>query len=140
MPASTGRSGRGLRTLLWIARITGGLYVAVLAFVVIANFVAPSAEPAPKGREWIGLAMFPFGVLLAYVLAFRWKLIGGALAVLCLFGWLVYVGFDADVIPIAAVVAIPGVLYLVYGCLARGQVRSEQDAGDPEQNDRTSEP
>ena len=128
----TGRSGRGLRALLWTARITGGLYVTILVFVIIANFLAASAEPAPKGREWLGLAMFPFGVLAAYALAFRWKLIGGAMALLCLLGWLVYVGFDADIIPIAAVVAMPGVLYLVHGCLARRQVRSEQDSGDPE--------
>jgi hypothetical protein len=118
--------------LSWIARITGGLYVVALAFVVAVNFLGAEAEPAPTGREWLGLAMFPFGVLAAYALAFRWKLIGGAMALLCLLGWLVYVGFEADIIPIAAVVAIPGVLYLVYGCLARGQVCHEQDTGDPE--------
>jgi hypothetical protein len=128
----TGRSGKGLRALLWIARGTGGLYVAVLVFVIAANFFAASAEPVPEGREWLGLAMFPFGVLLAYALAFRWELIGGALAILCLFGWLVFVEFDADIIPIAAVVAIPGVLYLVYGCLVRGRSLSLQEIRDPE--------
>ena len=128
----TGRSGKGFRALLWTARITGGLYVAILVFVIVASFLAASAEPAPEGREWLGLAMFPFGVLVAYALAFRWELVGGALATLCLFGWLVYVGFDADIIPIAAVVAIPGVLYLVYGCLARGRARTAQEISDPE--------
>ena len=132
MSDSPGSPGRGARTLLWIARIVGGIYVALLVFTVVANFFGAGAEPAPSGREWVGLAMFPFGVLIAYAVAFRWELIGGALAVLCLIGWLVYVGFDADIIPIAAVVAIPGVLYLIYGCLAAGRARSAPGGGSPD--------
>jgi hypothetical protein len=126
MADSAGPPRKGTRALLWVARSLGALYVALLAFTVVANFFGAGAEPAPTGREWVGLAMFPFGVLLAYALAFRWELTGGALAILCLIGWLVFVEFDADIVPIAAVVAIPGALYVVYGCLARGRARSAQ--------------
>jgi hypothetical protein len=74
-------TGRGLRVLLWSARITGGIGVATLAF--------------------------------------RWKLIGGVLALACLFGWWVFVGFEPKILPIALLVAIPGVLYVVYCLLSR---------------------
>jgi hypothetical protein len=115
----------GMRALRLSARISGGLFVAILAFVIVVNFVAPTDEPAPKGTEWLGLAMFPFGVFVAYVLAFRWSTAGGVLALLCLFGWWVYVGFDPDIAVIAAIVAIPGVLYLAYGLRSRVTARGE---------------
>jgi uncharacterized membrane protein YbjE (DUF340 family) len=81
MTDSTERAGRGLRVLLWCARITGGIFVATLAF--------------------------------------RWKLAGGVLALACSFGWWAYVGFTLRILPIAVMVGIPGVLYVVYGLLSR---------------------
>ena len=116
---STERAERSLRVLLWSARITGGLFVAILAFVIVVNFVRPTGEAMPTGNEWLGLAMFPFGVFVAYALAFRWELAGGVLAILCLFGWWAYVSFMPSILPIAAIVAIPGILYVVHDLLSR---------------------
>ena len=126
MADSTEREGRGLRVLLWSARITGGIFVATLAFVIVVNFVTSTSEPPPQGSEWFGLAMFPFGVFVAYALAFRWKLAGGVLALLCSLGWWAYVGFTMGILPIAVLVGIPGILYLVHGLLlSRRNVRKE---------------
>ncbi len=124
MADSTERAGRGLRVLLWSARIIGGVFVATLAFVIVVNFVNPTGEAAPTGTEWLGLAMFPFGVFVAYALAFRWKLIGGVLALACLFGWWAYVGFTLRILPIAVMVGIPGILYVVYNLLSRRNART----------------
>ncbi len=125
MAAPAEGTGRGLRLLLWSARIVGGIFVAVLLFVIVVTFVHPAAEPLPPGSEWLGLAMFPFGVFVAYALAFRWGLAGGVLAILCLFGWWAYVGFMPRILPIAAMMAIPGILYVTHGLLSR---RREQRA------------
>jgi len=122
MADSTEREGRGLWVLLWIARITGGIFVATLAFVIVVNFVTSTSEP-PQGSEWFGLAMFPFGVFVAYALAFRWKLAGGVLAILCSFGWWAYVGFTMGILLIAVMVGIPGVLYVVHDLLSRRNAR-----------------
>lgn len=111
--------GRGLRVLLWCARILGGLLVATLAFAIVVNFVGSTSEPAPTGKEWLGFAMFPLGIFVAYALAFRWELAGGALGILCSLGWWVAVEFDPDILPIAMFVAVPGVLYVVYGLHSR---------------------
>ncbi len=126
MTDSTEQAGRGLRVLLWCARITGGIFVVTLAFVIVVNFVHPAGEPMPTGKEWLGLAMFPFGVFVAYALAFRWKLAGGVLALACSFGWWAYVGFTLRILPIAVMVGIPGVLYVVYGLLSRRNARAER--------------
>lgn len=130
MSDSTEREGRGLRVLLWIARITGGIFVATLAFTIVVNFVTSTSEPLPQGSEWFGLAMFPFGVFVAYALAFRWKLAGGVLALLCSFGWWAYVGFTLRILPIAVMVGIPGVLYVVHGLLSRRNARTARAAGE----------
>ncbi len=119
MADSAEGTGRGLRVLLWSARITGGIFVATLAFATVANFVGPTREALPQGSEWFGLAMFPFGVFVAYALAFRWKLIGGVLGIACLFGWWAYVGFTLRILPIAVLVAIPGILYVIHDLLLR---------------------
>jgi hypothetical protein len=127
MADSAEGAGRGPRVLLWSARITGGIFVAALAFVIAVNIVGPTRGVLPQGSEWFGLAMFPFGVFVAYALAFRWKFIGGVLAIVCLFGWWAYVGFTLRILPIAAFVAIPGILYVTHALLSR---RREQ-AGRP---------
>jgi hypothetical protein len=118
------RSIGALRLSAWI---TGGLMVGALAVAIYANFLAPNAEPAPKGSEWFGLAMFPFGVLVAYVLAFRWSTAGGALALVLLLGWWAFVGFKLAILVVAAIAAIPGILYVLYGMRARGDAKDEAD-------------
>jgi hypothetical protein len=117
-------TSRGMRALLLSARIGGGLFVAMLAFVIVVNFVIPNDEPVPQGTEWLGLAMFPLGVFVAYVLAFRFRLAGGALAIACLLGWWVHVGFDPDILGVAAVVAVPGILYVTHALLSRRRPRT----------------
>ncbi|MEA3409712.1 MAG: hypothetical protein U9Q95_05120 [Candidatus Eisenbacteria bacterium] len=126
MADSAEGAGRGLRVLLWSARITGAIFVATLAFTIVVNFVTSTSEPLPQGSEWFGLAMFPFGVFVAYALAFRFRLIGGALAIVCLFGWWVFVGFEPKILPIAVLVAIPGVLYVTHALLLRRSERRRE--------------
>ncbi len=121
---------RGLRSLLLSARITGGIFVAVLVFVIVVNFVHPAGEAMPTGNEWLGLAMFPFGVFVAYALAFRWGLVGGVLAIVCLFGWWAYVSFMPGILPIAVMMAIPGILYVTHGLLSRRREQAARPADE----------
>jgi hypothetical protein len=130
MADSAEGAGRGLRALLWSARITGGVFVAVLVFVIVVNFVHPAGEAMPTGKEWLGLAMFPFGVFVAYALAFRWGLVGGVLAIVCLFGWWAYVSFMPRILPIAVMVAIPGILYVTHGLLSRREEQAARPADE----------
>ena len=113
-----------MRALRLSARISGTILVATLAFAIYANFFAPSATPAPTGSEWFGLAMFPFGVFVTYLLAFRWGTLGGTLALLLLLGWWAFVGFKLAILVVAAIVGVPGILYVLYGVLSRGSGRT----------------
>lgn len=115
----TGDAARAGRALLWTARISGGLMVAVLAFVMIVNIANPTGEALPSGWEWFGLAMFPLGVFIGYVLAFRWAMVGGITVLACLAAWLIYVEFASGILFIAAIVAAPAVLHVIYAANAR---------------------
>jgi hypothetical protein len=114
-----GDVSRSDATVLWVARVTGGLMVLVLGFVMVVNIVSPMGETPPRGWEWFGLSMFPLGVFVGYALAFWRNLAGGTTALACLLVWLVYVRFATGVLLIAAVIAVPGILYLVYAARVR---------------------
>lgn len=107
------------RALFWTARIAGGVMAAILGFVIVVNIINPTGENAPTGMEWLGLAMFPGGVFVGYALAFMWPMTGACVALGCLLGWLVYIGFEPGVLVIAAVVGAPGVLYVIHAVKAR---------------------
>jgi len=115
----TGDVARAGRALLWTARIYGGVIVAVLAFVMVVNIINPTGDAPPTGWEWFGLAMFPLGVFVGYALAFWKPMAGGITALACLAAWLVYVEFATGILFVAAIVAIPGVLYVVHAAKAR---------------------
>jgi hypothetical protein len=107
------------RALLWAARITGGVMVALLGFVIVVNAVGTTRDALPRGWEWFALAMFPLGVFVGYALAFWRPMVGGITALMCLAAWLIYVRFAANLPLIAAVIAVPGVLYLVHAVKTR---------------------
>ena len=65
--------------------------------------------------------MFPFGVFVGYALTFRWRLAGAVVGLVCLLVWLAYVRFTPRVLPVAAVLAAPGVLHVLYSRAARGK-------------------
>jgi hypothetical protein len=117
---------RGMRALFLASRISGALMVATLAFVIVVNFVFPTEGSSPTAWEWLGLAMFPFGVFVAYILAFRFGLLGGSLVIALLLGWWVYVGFKIPILVVAAIVAVPAILYVLHGVLSSERSRAGQ--------------
>jgi len=83
--------GRGIsatRIPLWIARLAGT--EAVVPLMLIA-FGEPGSGPAGT-REWIYLALFPFGFSAGYLLGWRWPLLGGCVSLACMATSLVVIG------------------------------------------------
>jgi hypothetical protein len=112
--------GRGLlaaRVLLWSARLAGTFAVVPLMLIV---FGEPGSGPA-GAREWVYLALFPFGFSAGYLLGWRWPLLGGCVSLACMatslvvtgrvFGWQPYLIWGA--------LSVPGVLYVIAGLMLR---------------------
>jgi hypothetical protein len=94
----------------WTAR---GL--SVLATIVLLIFLFGEPFPAARLtlREWIGLAIFPTGVVVGFAIAWWKELIGGALTVGCVvLISLLYVNHFVNALAFF-VIALPGVLFIL---------------------------
>ncbi|HVZ93413.1 MAG TPA: hypothetical protein VG797_02780 [Phycisphaerales bacterium] len=110
----------GLSTLRWIARVGSVISVGLLGGFVLTEL----GNPTP--REWVGLALFPFGVMLGMLLGWWRELLGGVVTVgsLALFyAWMIVGDGRVPPGPWFLVFAAPGVLFLVSGMVRRGHER-----------------
>ena len=117
MNGQAASSSGGHRALLWVARIMGTLIVLFCVMMMIGYAVNPH-EPVPEDFEMFLLALFPIGMCVGYLVAWKWPLIGGVVSLVCLATFLVALG-EADMILTIAFLSIPGVLFVVYGVLRR---------------------
>ena len=113
------------RVLLWIARLAGTAAVAPL----IIAFGEPGSGPTGT-REWVYLALFPFGFSAGYLLGWRWPLHGGCISLACMAVSLVVIGrvFEMGSYLLWGILSVPGVLYVMAGLKSRsiaaiGEVR-----------------
>lgn len=74
--------------LHWSARILS----LVSTYVILLFFVGERFEITRIGaREWVGLLLFPFGVIVGFALAWWKEGLGGAISIACVLGfYLVY--------------------------------------------------
>jgi len=68
-------------SLRWAARLLSVASIGVLALFVVGD---PPLPGRVAGREWIGLAFFPLGVVVGMVVAWRHEGIGAAIGLLSL--------------------------------------------------------
>jgi hypothetical protein len=121
MSATIMRENTGSYILLWIARLT-----AVAAIVPLMMIVFGESGSGPAGpREWIYLALFPFGFSAGYLLGWRWPLLGGCISLVCMAASLVVIGRPFAIEPyiIWSVLCVPGILYIIAGWKLRDRAR-----------------
>ena len=119
MATSHLRRSASMRVILWIARLLGT--AAIVPLMLIA-FGEPGTGPAGP-REWVYLALFPYGFSLGYLLGWRWPLLAGCLSLGCLVASLIVIGrvFSPGAYLTWGALGLPGVLYLVAGLKSRGR-------------------
>jgi hypothetical protein len=102
----------------WTARIA-----AIAAIVPLSLIVFGENGHGPDGfREWLYLALFPFGFSAGYLLAWRWPLAGGSLSLICMATSLLIIGrtFGWGPYLIWSILILPGILFIVSGWLSCG--------------------
>jgi hypothetical protein len=103
--------------LHWAARIS-----AVGAVLPLLMIVFGESGTGPTGaREWIYLALFPFGFSVGYLLGWRWPIFGGSFSVACVILSLIATGrlFPLGAYLVWGVLTIPAVLFIVAGLMKR---------------------
>ena len=106
----------------WVARIWSIPAICFIAVILGGEILSPTAPPPVSVRDVIGLSLFPFGVFLGILLAWRWEMLGGIISVVSFFGfyavlWL----FDRRLPrgPFFALASVPGLLFFVSFLLGR---------------------
>ena len=103
-----------------IARVSSIASVLFLSAFIIGNI--QSGENAPTAMEWIGLSLFPGGVMLGLLVAWWRELLGGGLTLLSLAGfyaWHAIVSGGLPSGPYFILLAAPAVFFLAASWLHR---------------------
>jgi hypothetical protein len=110
----------------WIARGWSVLSLGFVLLFVVGEALDPAAPLPTAARDLIGLTLFPFGVALGMILAWRWEALGGAITVGSLLAFYALLRFTDGRFPRGpyfALVAAPGALFLVSWALSRWRTR-----------------
>jgi hypothetical protein len=111
----------GSGTLSWIARIWSMASIAfVLIFLIGEGLSGHGVKPTVA--EWMGLALWPGGVVVGLVVAWFREGIGGVVTTVCLVGFYVWNLVDRGTPPKGPyflLVAAPGILFLLSSLLSR---------------------
>lgn len=115
------------RTLVWIARITGTLLLAFLLFMLIGHLTGnangPNGMTFNSNADILGFVLFPVGSIIGLALAYKWKFLGGAVA---LASMAALFALRPDLLQNSFIaLALPAVLYVLSGWL---QMRSRKTA------------
>ncbi|MDX1702481.1 MAG: hypothetical protein R3250_17765 [Melioribacteraceae bacterium] len=111
------------QTILWIARIWGGLSLAFLVFMVGANLIEAIFGSSEGGgfnstAEYLSFLCFPIGIMVGLALALKWEGLGGIITVLAMVGFhIIHPDLIGDLMMDGLMA--PGVLFLIYWFLKR---------------------
>jgi hypothetical protein len=116
-------STRAVVALRWVARAWSLL--SILAVLVLAvGEIAGGSGPRPTLQEWVGLALWPIGVGVGLLIAWYREELGGTIALGCLVGFYAWNLLHSGHLPrgpLFALMAAPGLLFLIAAFLSRRQ-------------------
>ena len=119
------RSRPHWRALLWIARVLGGLVVLLFIVVTVFDLLSPQRS-FPTPLECFQLSLFPIGVCVGYLVGWRWPLVGGVVSLACMVAFFFVMsasGSPVHRVPAFYPFSVPGLLFLLYGFLARARAK-----------------
>lgn len=113
-------------TIRWIARIWGSLILAFVLFFVLAHIFGDeeSGEGFRNTGEVITFIFFPISSVIGLSIALKWEGLGGLITIGGIIG-LFIMRFDLiSNLYFIAGIAPPGILYILYWYLSKGQSRN----------------
>jgi hypothetical protein len=106
----------------WTARIWTAASLLFLSAFIFGG--AEGSENWPTMTQWVALAFFPTGIVAGLLIALRKEVLGGGIAVFSLLGfyaWHFAVSGHLAAGPWFALIAAPGLLFLIAGLLANSR-------------------
>ena len=109
------------KVILIIARLLGTLELVFLLVFLIADLIGQemiSSEGFSDTLEMISFLMFPSATIIGLLVAYKWPGWGGLISTLGFIG-LSIIRTDLIAEPTIMIMAIPGILYLIYWIVKR---------------------
>lgn len=109
---------KGLKIILWTARLLGAVVIVFLLFMTIGELFTDSKTNAISQSDYIALLLFPGSTILGLLLAYKWESLGGLITV---FGMICLHIIRPDLATslLISSFAIPGLLYIIYAVWSR---------------------
>lgn len=104
---------------------------SIASTFVLMAFIFGGNERLPHGQEWLGLALFPGGILLGMVWGWKSELVGGLITVLSLIGFYALQLIISGRVPGGpwfVLFASPGIFFLL-SCAAQRMLDKKDDVG-----------
>ena len=114
---------RAISAIRRIAKIWSVVSVGFVVLMLAGELISPHAPPPSAFRDVVGLFLFPFGVCIGTILAWRWEGLGGGITLGSLLGFYAALRIMDGRFPrgpFFVLTAAPGILYLVCWLLSRG--------------------
>lgn len=105
----------------WIARGWSILSILFVGVFAVGEILGGANPGGPTCQEWLGLALWPIGVVIGLVVAWHREKLGGFLALGCLvafYAWNLFRSGHLPRGPFFFLVAAPGLLFFVLGFLS----------------------
>jgi hypothetical protein len=115
MTSKTMKTPRNLRIPLLVTRIIASLIILFIVPFLIGYTVNPQGNQATP-NEIILLLLFPIGMCIGYLVAWRWPLSGGIISSMCSALFMILKG-DAGMTVMVLIFSMPGFLFIFYGLL-----------------------
>ena len=126
----------------WTARLAGAGSLAFLLLFVGAHIFGDSQGPAPTEAEWVGLMLFPAGVIVGLMIAF-FRAKTGALttigSVAAFYAWHVAHAGNLPRGPYFLLLTAPAVLFLISGLLDDPSSRRNMENREPGPSEKRPE-
>jgi hypothetical protein len=114
----------GVTVIRWVARVWSIASIGFVLLMFVGSALAEGINPAQFAfRDLVGLFFFPLGICLGMMMAWRWEGLGGGITVgslLAFYAALRVMDGRFPRGPWFALVAAPGVFFLVSWLLSRG--------------------
>lgn len=110
---------RYLRVTILVTKIVGTIFAAFLVFMMIGYAVTPQGDRSGGVSGEVSLMiLFPVGLCVGYLIAWRWTLLGSSLCIGCLIVFLIVEG-QAERLGIMAILGAPAIVLILCGWLIR---------------------
>ncbi len=108
-------------TIRWSARIIGTLILALVLFFLLADIFGSANSSVQKlsTKDGITFVFFPLSTIIGLALAWKWEAMGEFITILGLVGLLIMRPDLASNSLLMAIVACPGLLYLISWYISR---------------------